>query len=72
MYYIKLRVHEVKTYCINGKEALTGDWEELNKEHMYIMYVYNITSRFTFARKYELLLTFIFAQKYLPSKRTAH
>ena len=22
----------VKTYGINGKEALTGDWEELNEE----------------------------------------
>ena len=32
MYYIKLRVHGVKTYGINGKEAPTGDWEELNKE----------------------------------------
>ena len=32
MYYIKFQVHWVKTYGINGKEALTGDWEELNKE----------------------------------------
>ena len=30
--YIKLRVHGVKTYAINGKKALTGDWEELNNE----------------------------------------
>ena len=32
MHYIKLCVYWVKTYVINGKEALTGDWEELNKE----------------------------------------
>ena len=25
-------MHEVKAYGINGKEALTGDWEELNKD----------------------------------------
>ena len=31
LYYIKFGVHGVKTYGINGKEALTGDWEELNK-----------------------------------------
>ena len=30
-YYIKPRVHGVKIYSINGKKALTGDWEELNK-----------------------------------------
>ena len=25
-------MHEVKMYGISGKEALTGDWEELNNE----------------------------------------
>ena len=32
-------MHEVKTYGINRKEVLTGDWEELNKE-MYVIYIY--------------------------------
>ena len=32
IHYIKLRVHGIKTYGINGKEVLMGDWEELNKE----------------------------------------
>ena len=32
IYYIKLCVHGVKAYGINRKEALTRDWEELNKE----------------------------------------
>ena len=29
-------MNNVKTYGIKGKEALTGDWEELNKEKYYI------------------------------------
>ena len=32
MYYIKRQMHGVKTCGMNRKEALTGDWEELNKE----------------------------------------
>ena len=69
IYYIKRRVHGLKTYGMNGKEALTGDWEELNKKHMYIMYV--TTSRFTSAYKYEVinLLIFIFARRYSPSEK---
>ena len=32
-----LCVHGVKTYGIKGKETLTGDWEELNKEtYVYV------------------------------------
>ena len=54
----------VKTCGIIGKDALTGDWEGLNKEtyiYIYIIYVYKRTQRFTYARKYKLikLLTFI-------------
>ena len=42
MYYIKLqgvRGNGVKTCGIKGKEALTGDWEELNKE-TYMLYMF--------------------------------
>ena len=41
VYYIKLRVHGLKTYGINGKEALTGDWEELNKKTFVCNVFYN-------------------------------
>ena len=63
MYYIKLqgvRGNGVKTCGIKGKEALTGDWEELNKE-TYVIYVYKTTQKLTSACKYKLikLLTFI-------------
>ena len=35
-------MHEVKAYGINGKEALTGDWEELNKDiDTYIVWLQN-------------------------------
>ena len=32
IYYIKLHVHEVKAHGINGKKALSGNWEELHNE----------------------------------------
>ena len=32
---MKPHVHGVKIYDIKGKEALTGDWKELNK-HVYV------------------------------------
>ena len=51
----------VKTCGINGKQALTGDREELNKETLYVIYVFKTMQRFTSARKYKLikLLTYI-------------
>ena len=64
-YYVKLRVYGLKTYGINGKEALTGDWEELNKETYVCNICYKTTSRFTSPCKYKLinLLIFIFARR---------
>ena len=47
-------MHGVKTYDINGKEALTGDWEELNKKNI-CMHVYKTTWRFTSAHEYKLI-----------------
>ena len=41
------------------KEALTGDWKELNKE-TYVFYVYNTTSRFISSCKYKLIKLFTF------------
>lgn len=49
----------IKTYGIKVKEALTGDWKELNKE-TYVFYVYNTTSRFISSRKYKLIKLFTF------------
>ena len=46
--HIKLCVHWVKNYGINGKEVPTEDWEEL-------MYAYKATSRSTSAPKYKLI-----------------
>ena len=49
IYYIKVRVHGVKTYSINGKDALTGDWIYVNSilisyvKHMYVVYVCRTT-----------------------------
>ena len=34
---MKFPVHRVKIYVINGKEALTGDWEELIRKHVVIV-----------------------------------
>ena len=67
IYIIKLCVHGVKTYDIKGKEALTGDWKELNKETHYVMYVYKTTLRFTSAHKYKLTksLTFIWVLTFI-------
>ena len=52
-------MHGVKTYGIKGKEAIIGDWKELNK-HMYVMYVYKTTSGFTSAHNYKLTKLFTF------------
>ena len=40
---------------------------------MYVMYIYKTTSRFTSACKYKLtkLITFIFPQRYSPSKKNS-
>ena len=46
--HIKLCVHWVKNYGINGKEVPTEDWEELT-------YAYKATSRSTSAPKYKLI-----------------
>ena len=46
--HMKLCVHWVKNYGINGKEVPTEDWEEL-------MYAYKATSRSTSAPKYKLI-----------------
>ena len=49
----------IKTYGIKMKEALTGDWKELNKE-TYVFYVYNTISRFISSCKYKLIKLFTF------------
>ena len=45
----------MKTYGINGTEALTGDWKELNKETYVCNPCYKTTSRFTSVRIYKLI-----------------
>ena len=40
-------MYGLKSYGINRKEALTGDWEELNKETYVGNVCYKTTSRFT-------------------------
>ena len=66
LYYIKTCVHGVKTYGINGKEALTGDWEELNKETC-VFKVYLQNNFKVSACKYKLikLLTFIWVLTFI-------
>ena len=65
-------VHGLKTYGINGKEVLRGDWEELNKKTYICNVCYQTTSRFTSASKYKLinLLVFIFARTHSPSENS--
>lgn len=36
----------IKTYGIKVKEALTGDWKELNKERMYFMFTTQLQGSF--------------------------
>ena len=40
-------MYGLKTYGINWKEALIGDWEELNEETYVCNACYKTTSRFT-------------------------
>ena len=64
----------LKTYDINRKEELRGDWEEQNnKTQVCYVCVQNNLMVYFCACKYKLinLLKAIFAQRYLPSKKNA-
>ena len=71
-------MHGVKTYGINEKKALTGDWEELNKETyicnqgniIYVTITKQLQTSTTSARKFKLinLLIFMFDIRLAKSK----
>ena len=67
----------VKTYGINAKEALIGDWEEVNKETNPCDVCSKITSRFAWLpRSIDFLimvlqinvLWYFLQERYIPTK----
>ena len=68
-----LHIYYIKTYGINVKEALRGDWEELNKKTYGCNDVMYVTKQLRGLRLYTdkpiNFLIFSFARRCLPSKK---